>query len=506
MSETKESALYEIRLRDRFSSPLSSLESKMNHFEGKVGGLQSAFTGLGGTIAGAFTGGLVAGGIESFLSKLKDIAIEAVNVTREFTNMREAIEFASGSRAGENIEFLDNLINRLGLDVTATYKGFKTFQGALMGTTLEGEKGLKIFEAVSKASTVMKLSGEQTEGAFLALGQMISKGTVAAEELRGQLGERLPGAFQIFARSLGVSTKKLGDMLKQGDVLAEDALPKFAAELERVFGPGVSKAQLSFNANMNRFSNFVLQAKLALGNGLIPVINEFASIIPQLDFSPLLYTFQQLKDEIAQVLSVWKELFSAFGVSLTTFEAVTIALRYLAYAFRVAFFPIRIGIQLYTQFVNLLKNSIDILKGVGEVLSGLWTYDFVKVEQGINRMGDGFKKLAKDASEAASTFMHDEKEGWKKIFAPINDPTKEGNDAFAKNGASGKGGLSAADAGKTAGVEKIQSGTRNITVNITKLVEKITFESWNGRSEAQLKDMITKALVTAVNDVNIVAN
>ena len=41
----------------------------------------------------------------------------------------------------------------------------------------------------------MGLSADQTSGVLLALQQMISKGTVQAEELRGQLGERLPGAL-----------------------------------------------------------------------------------------------------------------------------------------------------------------------------------------------------------------------------------------------------------------------------------------------------------------------
>lgn len=175
-----ESATYVINLKDNFSSPLRGLESKMNGFEGKVNGLGNSFKSLGGSIAGAFAGGFVAGGISELIGGLKNIASEAINVTREFTNMKEAISFASGDNAAKNIQFLDNEINRLGLDMQSTYKGFKTFQGALMGTSLEGEKGLEIFKAVSEAASVMKLSADQTEGTFLALGQMISKGNVQA--------------------------------------------------------------------------------------------------------------------------------------------------------------------------------------------------------------------------------------------------------------------------------------------------------------------------------------
>lgn len=53
------------------------------------------------------------------------------------------------------------------------------------------------------AGSALALSKDQMDGVFLALGQMISKGKVQAEELRGQLGERLPGAFDMAAKAMG---------------------------------------------------------------------------------------------------------------------------------------------------------------------------------------------------------------------------------------------------------------------------------------------------------------
>ncbi|MEB3025938.1 tape measure protein, partial [Parvimonas sp. M13] len=51
------------------------------------------------------------------------------------------------------------------------------------------------FATVSQAAGILGLSVEDTQGVFRAMEQMLSKGTVQAEELRGQLGDRLPGAF-----------------------------------------------------------------------------------------------------------------------------------------------------------------------------------------------------------------------------------------------------------------------------------------------------------------------
>jgi|ADGO01.1.fsa_nt_gi tape measure domain len=376
-----------------------------------------------------------------------------------------------------------------------------------MGTSLEGEKGRDIFNAVSEAAAVMKLSAEQTEGTFLALGQMISKGNVQAEELRGQLGERLPGAFNIFARAIGVSTKQLNKMLQDGEVIAEKTLPLFAAELRRTFSPGVLSASNSFNANMNRFNNFLFRAKIELGNGLLPVINDFISVIPKLDFSPLLFTFQQLKEEVTGVMNVFDELTTQIGVSFSTFDKLTILLRYVSGLFRVAWTPIRIGIHVYTQLITLIKNSFGVFEGLGNIIAGTLTKDFTQIAKGTKQLGDAVGKIREDALAKAGEFLDKEIEGWKKLFAPINDPSQ--NNSYANGITGDNGGDSSLSTSKdktsTAGVEKISSGTRNITVNINKLIETVKFEKWNGQNEAQLMEMIKRALVTVVNDVNIVA-
>jgi tape measure domain-containing protein len=54
-------------------------------------------------------------------------------------------------------------------------------------------------------SSALGLSVDDQRGIFKALEQMLSKGNVQAEELRGQLGERLPGAIYFSAKALGVT-------------------------------------------------------------------------------------------------------------------------------------------------------------------------------------------------------------------------------------------------------------------------------------------------------------
>ncbi len=138
--------------------------------------------------------------------------------------------------------FWKNESERLGLNLLETAKSYMQIAAAAKGTELDGERTRDIFTAIAEASTVLQLSVDQTNGAIRAIGQIMSKGKVQAEELRGQLGERLYGAFQLAARGMGITTAELDKMLEQGQVIAEDFLPKFAAEIRNTFSDGVPAA------------------------------------------------------------------------------------------------------------------------------------------------------------------------------------------------------------------------------------------------------------------------
>jgi tape measure domain-containing protein len=90
---------------------------------------------------------------------------------------------------------------------------------------------------------------------FCIGGKIVTHNTIQSEELRGQLSERLPGAFNIMAASMGVTTAQLGVMLKNGEVLAAEVLPKFADQLLITYGADKVDAIDSLTAAQNRLSN-----------------------------------------------------------------------------------------------------------------------------------------------------------------------------------------------------------------------------------------------------------
>ncbi|WP_434575512.1 tape measure protein [Riemerella anatipestifer] len=233
----------------------------------KVTGQQS-FDGLGSVIKKVGLAIIAAFSIGAVIN----FGNEVTNLTAKFEGFTNAIEFASGQEGGKNIQFLDDTIKRLNLDMESSYKGFQTLTGSLKGTALEGQGTRDIFEAVGVAATVMNLSAEQSEGAFLALSQMASKGKVQAEELRGQLGEHIPGALKIAADAMGVSQQQFNEMLDSGQVYAEDFLPKFAKQLKTTFEGGLPKAANSMQAAINRKNNALLSFKIKAGEAFRPLI------------------------------------------------------------------------------------------------------------------------------------------------------------------------------------------------------------------------------------------
>lgn len=214
----------------------------------------------GGFAVAAFTAGLAAG-TYTFLTFGKTV-LEAGKQMNSFTSMLTAVE-GSGAAAAATFARITEAANRTGNVVSELVTPYTRWEAAVAGTNLEGEKGRKIFEALSATATKLQLGQEQVQGVFKAFEQIISKGTVQAEELRGQLGDRLPGAFQIASRALGVTTVKLNEMLKKGQVISEDFLPKFTAELIKTFHIGTDPID-NYTASYNRFRTAIFEAKVAL--------------------------------------------------------------------------------------------------------------------------------------------------------------------------------------------------------------------------------------------------
>lgn len=200
---------------------------------------------------------------------------EFVRVNVELENIGRSLTALTGSSKGAAAEmsFIKEVSNRLGLELIETSKSYAQFYAATKGSSIEGEKSKFIFESVANAMSVAGKSAADTAGALNALGQMVSKGAVSMEELRGQLGDRLPGAMKLAADGLGLTTSQLEKLVGEGKILAVDLLPKLAEALNKTYKAGET-AGSTLQQSWFRFKNAITETGEELGrsgilNGLL---------------------------------------------------------------------------------------------------------------------------------------------------------------------------------------------------------------------------------------------
>jgi tape measure domain-containing protein len=235
---------------DSLDKTLKKADGSVGQFQRNVGNYPQTFKAIGSALSQL---GLAFG----VFSSIKGIAETEIKLQ----SLQLALKNVMGTqeRYNQSFSFLSKLSRDYGQNLTVLVDTYKGFIASSESSNLSLEARNKIYESVIKSGSSLALSNDQIQGSLLAISQMFSKGTVSAEELRGQLGERLPGAFGIMAKSIGVSESELGKMMQRGEVMAKDVLPKFAEELEKTFGANASKNLETIGGAWN-----VLQTEISL--------------------------------------------------------------------------------------------------------------------------------------------------------------------------------------------------------------------------------------------------
>lgn len=209
-------------------------------------------------------GGMIVARVAAELAMLPKAVLDA-GIALDSLQRSFAAIAGSQHGAAEEIEFLRNEADRLGQSFFDLAPAYKNFMAAAKGTALEGAESRKIFSAMIEASTALGISTADTEGALRALTQAMSKGIIMSEEWRGQLAERLHGAFQKLADSMGVSQGELNKLMEQGKVLTHEVLPGFGAAIHAAYGEAAQTAALeSGQAAINRMSGAWTDLKVNL--------------------------------------------------------------------------------------------------------------------------------------------------------------------------------------------------------------------------------------------------
>jgi tape measure domain-containing protein len=185
----------------------------------------------------------------------------------------------SAAAGAQEFAYIKQESDALGLSLVPTAKAYTGLFAASKEANLSVATTRGIFEGVAGAAKVLNVSAEDTNGILLALQQIASKGVVSSEELRGQIGERLPGAFGLAAKAMGLTTAELGKQLQAGKILSADFLPKFAAQLKLTYGDATADAATQVGANMGRINTFLAESSARTGALFAPAIAGLAAFV-----------------------------------------------------------------------------------------------------------------------------------------------------------------------------------------------------------------------------------
>lgn len=221
---------------DNLTNAFQSLGNIAVLVTGPLGGFAARMTVLTSIVKrGGFAWGLFIAGFAAGIAIIVKLSGALFRVAREMSVVRGQLEAVTGSTilAEFALREMTDIALKSGQALKTVSSSYAKFMIAAQGTAIAGDKAKKIFIGMSLAISKLQLPADNARGIFKALEQMISKNRIQAEELRNQMGDQLPGAMSIAARALKKTTKELGRMLKAGEVLADDFLPKFNDELLR---------------------------------------------------------------------------------------------------------------------------------------------------------------------------------------------------------------------------------------------------------------------------------
>lgn len=257
-----------------------------------------------------FAAALGAGGLG-----LSNLVSRFIDVARETNRVTTALKNVSGtmSQYADNQKYLLDLAKKYGLEINALTANYAKFTAAASISGMSMIDQRKVFESVSRACTAFGMSADDSNGVMLALSQMMSKGKISSEELRLQMGERLPVALQAMAKAAGVSVAGLDKLLKQGKLMSKDVLPKFAEALNEMI-PNVDTDNLETSVNRlkNTFTELVnsmdIQSKYkSLVDGFANVLRTIQNSVTGLvAFIITILSGKLLKSVVGYFSQFWK--------------------------------------------------------------------------------------------------------------------------------------------------------------------------------------------------------
>lgn len=539
-------------------SGLTRLMSIFDKLDGTVNKIQGSIDSLGEKIDEmGQSGSRSMQGMKSGLNVMLKRLVAVVGVTDSIVQSlkMEGIESRLQRITGQgktNVAMVESEADRLGISVQSAIGNFDKLAGS-MGR-LPGGKLEETFKGFLTASRAMSRTDEETNSLFASITKLGEKGVISVSDFQKEVESKLPGAFGIAARSMGISENQLIRWMNEGRIMADDLLPAMGMQLQKELGEKAEEAAGLANSSFARLSNFVLSLRAAVGDELLSVLQ------PLMD-NYLIPAVKWLRDHVELIglvaamiggwyvqgklvigmINVWTGLQKAWNAITVVSSAVTTLFTGGIRALNLAMLANPIGIVIgllgalvvgvmyawnkFDGFRGFIVGTWEVIKTLGNVLkefliepfmaignliAGVFSGNKDLIASGIEKATNVVKRLSnmselgKELGESyrsgfqkgiESDFEFSLFKGFGNELSPNFDPdTTSGGDSGKNFGNKTKKGVS----------EIIGGGGKNITINVGKLIENLNFHTSGNMNEItnKMKDEATKVLLEVLNSAN----
>lgn len=240
----------------------------------KVQGVQQSFKNLESTMAKAEEGSqALLMGVAAVATGLGALLAVGFEQNKMLEGSSTAWETLTGSVKGAEEQTAHML--QLAKDSPFDYKSIDQSTKSLVGYGMELETANKWLPSIMDTVSVLGGGSDQIGRIGMAIGQMMAKGKVSAEEMN-QLSENGINGWKMLADSMGLSVGEVRKMSEEGKLLASDALPIIQAGMDKTFGGGMQEYMKTTAGQMD---NFIESAKVLAGQMSQPIYDWFGAVV-----------------------------------------------------------------------------------------------------------------------------------------------------------------------------------------------------------------------------------
>lgn len=347
-------------------------------------GLSNAFSGASGSAAGLIGAlgmlGKAAAGATAF-SFLKGQIAEVIESMNDYNKTMARLRFSNDGdtlKAAQDYQFLIDTADKLGLKLKDVSDGYTKFAAAASQSGMTAAQTKTTFTSLAEASKVLGLTSFETRLTMSALTQMASKQKVSMEELRQQMGEKLPVAMIAAARATGLTTKQFNEQLSKGTLDITSFFAAFADELHKMAEKELPNATASLESELNRLDNTIELMRRQAGDsgfgdslvkGLRLLIDTLRDPAIQSGFQAVMGGFTLLTSGAVKLAGVVADTFKGMVPAALEF-AEKAGIGFAGFFFKIEEGILRLGVQwqrlLGNMSVEMMKQKLSELDGYAQ--------------------------------------------------------------------------------------------------------------------------------------------